>query len=302
MRIGPRPRPSDRAFAAAIALLAFFAAAAATATGAPVSEAASFYHQGRFDSALTRLDALKSAGGLKRRDSLSLFQYLGMASARLGRVPEAEEHFTILLGLDSLFQFPRNEDPAVLSAFARARAQRSAPRAAPSVPTAAQPFQSMGPTGVDWHGASASPAPSTPSAAANPQRGERGEDKSPALAGMTPPDIGAYGAAGETGPAGRQTPGNPPRIGLALGAMPFGTGWFVRNKFKHGLALGILQTGGLALSIYASNMQTRIAADPFRIQDMDEHDEANRWQWVQRVSLSTALGAYVFSLIASAGD
>ena len=33
-----------------------------------------------------------------------------------------------------------------------------------------------------------------------------------------------------------------------------------------------------------------------------ELDSVHGWQWVQRVSLSTALGAYLFSLIASSGE
>lgn len=284
MGVAPRRRFSAR-LSAAFMVVAMFAAA--TATGAPVSKAASLYHQGRYDSAFTRLDALKSAGDLKHRDSLSLFQYLGMASARLGRVPEAEGYFTTLLGLDSLFQFPRNEDPTVLSAFARARAQLSAPPPAKPDP-AVSPSRST-PSSI-------SPIPSIP------ERGEHGDGKPFVLAGMTLTDPGPNGATGGTGLNGRQARGNPPRIGLAMGAMPLGTGWLVRNKIKHGLVLGILQAGGLALSVYASNMQTRIAGDPFRIQDMDEQDDANRWQWVQRGSLTTAVGAYIYSLIASAGD
>jgi hypothetical protein len=113
---------------------------------------------------------------------------------------------------------------------------------------------------------------------------------------------GAMGAGGYREKDGMRGPGNPPSIGLAMGSMPFGTGWFVRHKFKHGLVLGVLQVGGLALSIYASNMQTLEAGDDFRVQDQGELNDINRWQWVQRASLSTAVGAYIFSLIASAGD
>jgi hypothetical protein len=293
--------------------------AAATATATPVSEAASFYHQGRFDSAFTRLEALKSSGDMKRRDSLSLYQYLGMASARLGRGPEAEGHFATLLELDSLFQFPRNEDPLVLSAFTRARAQRPAQRAMTPVPPAAPLVRPQGPTGADSSAIAASPAAALPTAASPaapapktsptatfaPQRGRHADDRPLVLAGIALTEVGAAGpmdGAGIKDAHGRQGPGNPPSIGLALGAMPFGTGWFVRNKFKHGLALSILQAGGLALSMYASHMQTMEAEDIFRVQDENERSDIKRWQWVQRVSLSTAVGAYVFSLIASAGD
>lgn len=283
---------------AMIALMALMAAA--TASAAPVSEAASFYHQGRFDSAFTRLQALESSGDLKRRDSLSLYQYLGMASARLGREPEAEDYFATLLGLDSLFQFPRNEDPLVLAAFTQAqaraqaqdrpRAQGTAPQAPAPTPPDAPPVHTIAPRDDSSAMAAATVA------------------AMPLLAATSGIELTGIGAAGAMGPAGfrgkdeRQGPGNPPSIGLAMGSMPFGTGWFVRNKFKHGLVLGFLQVGGLALSMYASNMQTLEAGDDFRIQDQGELDDINRWKWIQRVSLSTAVGAYIFSLIASAGD
>jgi hypothetical protein len=300
------PRLSVWLSAAASALFT-----AAAAHGAPVSQAASFYHQGRFDSALTRLEAIKNAGGLKRRDSLSLFQYLGMASARLGREPEAAGHFASLLGMDSLFQFPRNEDPAVLTAFERARAQLSAPA---SIPSPAPGVPALGHPVRDSSALAASPAAPAraasplPSQAAAPQSGARtrgdGDDRPVVLAGITLTEIGADDASegkAVPGPGERQAMGTPPRIGLSMGAMPFGTGWFVRNKVKHGLVLGVMQAGGLALSLYASERQSREADDPFRIEN-GELDAVNQWQLVQRVSLTTAVGAYLYSLIASAGD
>ena len=296
MRIAGRRRFSDRTFPALLIGIAFIALTAqATAAAAPVSEAASFYHQGRLDSAFTRLQALKSSGDMKRRDSLSLYQYLGMATARLGREPEAEGYFATLLGLDSLFQFPRNEDPLVLAAFNRARAQRAAPQAAAPAPSAAPSAPSKAPKETD----------ASPTALPIPH-GEDGGNGGPlVVAGLSLTEIGAADAMDPARPReahGRPGPSNPPTIGLALGSMPFGTGWFVRNKFKHGLVLGFLQVGGLALSVYASNMQTMEAEDPFRIHDGEELNDIRRWQWVQRISLSTAVGAYIFSLIASAGD
>ena len=36
--------------------------------------------------------------------------------------------------------------------------------------------------------------------------------------------------------------------------------------------------------------------------DKEELAQIQQWQWVQRVSFSTAVGSYLFSLIASAGD
>ncbi|HKP97012.1 MAG TPA: hypothetical protein VJ385_14775, partial [Fibrobacteria bacterium] len=91
----------------AVAVAAATAPAAPAASQASINKAAAFYHQGRFDSALARLESLKIQGPWKRRDSLSLFQYLGMSSARLGREEQAVDYFSGLLGLDSLFQFPR---------------------------------------------------------------------------------------------------------------------------------------------------------------------------------------------------
>jgi hypothetical protein len=259
------------AWAAVMVLLCLPAAS----RGAPVSQAAAFYHQGHFDSALARLEALRDTAGLKRRDSLSLHQYLGMATARLDRAAEAEGHFIDLLGLDSLFQFPRNEDPAVLAAFDRARterAERSRPRLAPPPEPVAQTF---GPAFRDT-----ARIPEAPAAAPAP----------------SPIPFALPVASGD---AGARTV---PKIGLAMGALPFGTGWFSRRRTGHGLVLGILQAGGIILSIYASDRQTRSERDSFGVQDQDELSSVQGWQWVQRVSLSTALGAYVFSLIASAGD
>ena len=98
----------------------FIAAAAAAHAGPCLKQAAALYHQGLYDSALSVLETC-GPEALKRRDSLALFQYSGMAEARLGRDAEAAEDFRALLSLDSLFQFPRNEDFAVLAAFARPR-------------------------------------------------------------------------------------------------------------------------------------------------------------------------------------
>ncbi|HKP94835.1 MAG TPA: hypothetical protein VJ385_03660, partial [Fibrobacteria bacterium] len=92
------------------------------------------------------------------------------------------------------------------------------------------------------------------------------------------------------------------KIGLAMGAVPFGAGWLTDHKVKRGLALGLLQAGGIVLSLYASHMQTAEQNDAFKTRDEGELATVQTWQWVQRVSLSTALGAYLFSLIASAGD
>lgn len=69
----------------------------------------------------------------------------------------------------------------------------------------------------------------------------------------------------------------------------------------HGLALGLLQAGGLLLAAHASGVQSRAQNDPFGLED-HERDQVLRWQTVQRLSLGTAAGAYLYSLIASGGD
>jgi hypothetical protein len=87
-----------------------------------------------------------------------------------------------------------------------------------------------------------------------------------------------------------------------MGAIPLGGGWLARREMKHGIALGLLQAAGLGLSLYASGRISASAGDAFGIQNDDELASVRKWQWVQGVSLSTALGAYLFSLIAATGD
>jgi tetratricopeptide (TPR) repeat protein len=263
------------AFVCALAFAAVAMAAEAPRRGSSVNQAAAFYHQGRFDSALVHLESLKSQGPWKRRDSLSLFQYLGMASARLGHETEAVGYFSRLLELDSLFQFPRNEDSQVLQAFARAQEQRvAAPSGLSAFPTSAP-----------------APPASLPGNAAGPADSARTDKRKTKSFSMI--DSG--------GPAGKASPPSG-SIGLAMGAMPLGAGWLARHKVRQGLAFGLLQAGGIVVSMYASGMQSRETNDAFRIRNKDELATIQAWQWVQRISLSTALGAYLFSLIASAGD
>jgi hypothetical protein len=251
--------------------------------GSSVNEAARFYHQGRYDSALARLQAVSAQGPFKRRDSLSLYQYLGMASARLGRDSQAVAYFATLLAMDSLFQFPKNEDSLVLHAFADARVGKTAdPRKAadgPSLGTATLP-PSLDPSAPSMTTALSGPT-GTPAAQAEPAR-------IPSLAPGWTPEKAPLPARG--------------KIGFALGAVPLGAGWLARNKVKPGVALGILQAGGICLSLYASHLQTQEANDAFKVRDQGELDGIRNWQWVQRISLSTAVGAYIFSLIAAAGD
>jgi hypothetical protein len=90
-------------------------------------------------------------------------------------------------------------------------------------------------------------------------------------------------------------------MSLALGAVPLGGGWLARRRTSQGLVLGILQAGGFLLSVYASERQNRLYDDGYGLEP-HEVGEATGWQWVQRISLSTALGAYLYSLVASGGE
>jgi hypothetical protein len=276
--------PAHSLFAIA-ACCALGAHAGGSPEGASVGQAAAYYHRGLFDTALVRLEALKDQGPWKRRDSLALFQYMGMASARLGRDSQAVACFGALLELDSLFQFPRNEDGQILLAFTRAKELRSAH--APGLPA---PLAALAP---------ASPTPPLPAP----------ENAGTAQTIATPitPVPDAPGHAGrismiDSGAAAGGRPRREPNVGIAMGALPFGAGWMARKKVRHGLVLGLLQAGSLALSVYASEVQSKGENDPFRVEDENERSSLRGWQWVQRVSLSTAVGAYLFSLIASAGD
>lgn len=225
-----------------------------------LNQAAGLYHQARYDSSRVRLQALLAEGSWRRKDSLLIFQYLGMSWSRLGQDSAAQLRFQDLLGLDSLFRFPSNEDSGILRNFQAAREARSAPLAASPTPSPPLPIALA-------ESASASPGPAP---------------DNPALALIRPPPEG-------------------PKMTLALGAVPLGGGWLVRQRKSHGLTLGLLQVGGLLISVYASEMQNRAARDDYGTQD-SEMKASIGWQWTQRVSLSTAVGAYLFSIIAAGGD
>lgn len=250
--------------------------------GAPLQRAAALYHQGRYDSALAALEDCRANPSLKRRDSLSLLQYSGMASARLGREEDAATHFGGLLGLDSLFQFPRNEDPTVLAAFARARRERETRTVMPAPPLPS-------PAAAPISAALTTPTPTPTAATARFAFADSG----------TGTGTGTGLAASSASDGGtRRSRG----IGFAMGAVPLGGGWLARREMKHGITLGLLQAAGLGLSLYASDRISASGGGAFGIQNDDELASVHKWQWVQRVSLSTALGAYLFSLIAATGE
>lgn len=238
-----------------------FAAAAAHA-GPSLERAAVLYHKGLYDSALSVLESFTD-GSLPSSDSAAYYQYAGMACALTGRDRDAEAHFRGLLAIDSLFQFPSNENPAILSAFAAAGAsRRTVPEPAPD------PGRDDGDALSD--GADPGPAPDAPV--------------------FPPPVLSAPPL--ETPEKG---------VGRALGAIPMGAGWLMENRYPTGLAMALLQAGGAALSLYASSRAGDLERDPYGIRDPAELGEARKWQWVQRISLSTAVGAYLYSVIASGG-
>lgn len=268
-------------------LLLWLALAVATAHSAPsLKQAAALYYQGRYDSALAVLETCRS-GALKHRDSLALFQYSGMASARLGRGEEADADFRALLDLDSLFQFPRNEDSAILAAFAQAQMTRTDSQSK-SLDTTVDPDPPRVAKAETGAG-TAVPARATVPEGLVPLAPDSGSAPP-----VSPPPVQAFRA----NPGSSSAPG----IGLAMGAIPLGGGWLVRGRRKQGLTLAFLQAGGLVFSLYASSQITDIKGDADGIRDYGERGNAMRWQWTQGVTLSIALGAYLFSLIASKGE
>jgi hypothetical protein len=84
-----------------------------------------------------------------------------------------------------------------------------------------------------------------------------------------------------------------------MGAVPLGGGWLAEGHYKQGLALAFFQIGGAALSLYASSRITAEEKDLYGIQNDRELGNVHKWQWTQGVALSTAVGAYLYSLIAS---
>lgn len=268
--------------ASVLLLLAALAAGAAGETAAAdpaaLNRAAALYHEGRHDSARVRLESLLAESPSSRRDSLMLLQYLGMAHSRRGEDTAAVARFRELLSLDSLFRFPRNEDPAVARNFETARRERLA------------------------HVAGAAPKPIA--------GGPMPVTHVPAGAVGTVGTVGTISAAPVAGPGARPLPPataeaplavadpRPLPMSIALGAVPLGAGWLARGQTAHGAALGILQVGGLLLALHASSIQSGIQGDAYGL-EAGERERATRWQWTQRISLSTALGAYLYSIIAA---
>ncbi len=222
----------------------------------PLNAGINFYYQNKFDSALLVLKSFKlnsdSGFSISEKDSVSLFQYLGMASAKLGKDSLATENFSHLLLLDSLFRFPRNEDPAILHAFHLAQNKI--------------------------------------------QTKSQGKNKGPLVPENSLDNVTPGGLSPAPVTIIHQ------KVGFVYGAIPLGLGWALRNRKKPALALGILQVGGLFLSYYASERQNKSQRDANLIHDAEELDRINQWQWTQRLSLTTALGAYLYSIIASLGD
>jgi hypothetical protein len=242
--------------------------------------AVTLYQQGLYDSSLHQLETLALEIQWKHRDSLCIIQYLGMASAKLGMDSTATVYFSKLLELDSLFQFPKNEDTHILSNFQKAQEMLVVQQNAVPLlePEPIEPIEPLGPIEPIQTLAPIAPLTSvTQSKELSPDSTFRS-------------DV-LITRASKTG-----------KIGLAYGALPLGSGWIVKKRVKTGLGLGALQATGLFLSGYASYMQSRGQGDGFGVRDERERATMEKWQWTQRIALSTALGAYIFSLIASVGE
>ncbi len=284
----PAPAIGDASVGAAPAVSANPAVKVST-TSVAIRRAAGLYHRGAFDSTLAILHELEGTGPWKKRDSLAWLQYSGMASARLGRDSAATVYFTGLLSKDSQFQFPRNEDSLVMAAFLSAVTGDSG-NAEDSIAVS----RSSLPSGSD---AGTTARPTNPVSVVFQTQGKADR---PIETASSSRDTQASKpvAAGAT----NRFDGSGHRVGFAYGALPLGAGWVARGKVKSGIAFGILEVGGLAFSIFASEMQTRINRQEFGVRDSRDLSGQNGWQWAQRATLSTALGAYLFSIIAASGD
>ncbi len=237
--------------------------------------AITLYQQGLYDSSLHQLETLARESQSKRRDSICIVQYLGMASAILGMDSTATVYFSKLLELDSLFQFPKNEDTRILSNFQKAQEMLVVHQDA--VPLL-EPIEPLGPIEPKQKLA---PIAALTSVTQPKELSPDSSIRSDVL----------ITRVSKTG-----------KIGLTYGAWPLGAGWIVKKQVRPGLGLGALQATGLALSVYASFIQSRGQGDGFGVRDERERVTMEKWQWTQRIALSTALGAYIFSLIASVGD
>lgn len=226
---------------------------------AALNLAVSHYHQGNYSLACTELDSLRNQANATHRDSITLYQYLGMASTQAGLDSNAVQYFSLLIQIDSLFQFPRNEDPRILQNFSRAL----------QIPAASK------------IGLLATPLPTS---------NMENQNLNPSLNQTLPK------------PASIILPSSTNKIGFTYGAIPLGGGWIMQNKNVKGWTLGLLQVTGLALSIYASEMQSDLQNDFDAIQNNAEKTTLKQWQWTQRISLSTALGTYLYSIFSALGD
>ena len=233
-----------------------------------LNRAAALYHEAKYDSAYGDLVGLLADGNWKRRDSLVLYQYLGMTCARLGRDSLAAEYFAGLIGVDSLFRFARNEDPVMLDAFQRGKLFASGKRGKSPIPL------SDAASGSRPEAAAAGPAQLTPTASLF------------ATPAPTPGDAALHEA----------------RMNLAYGAIPFGAGWMARNRMKRGVTVGFIQLAALVVSGYASEMQNREQQDLDGLGSGKQLSAAQNWQWIQRISLSVAVGGYLYSIISSGGE
>ncbi len=84
---------------------------------ANINAAVNDFYNMNFQKSWDVLDSLKNNASLSKTDSIEIFQYLGMNAAKLGQDSLAVDHFYQLLLLDSLWQFPENEDESILKDF-----------------------------------------------------------------------------------------------------------------------------------------------------------------------------------------
>jgi len=215
-----------------------------------LNEGVKLYHQGNFEEANDFFNNLKNPIDASHRDSLTLFQYLGMTATQLGSDSLAIDYFSTLIIVDSLFQFPSNEAEGILKNFSAAHVLKQPPE-----------ILEIDPAPQNQNQTQAQPLPFTATE----------------LSGTN-------------------------KIGFVYGAIPLGGGWLIKEKKITGWTLAALELAGFALSIYASEKQNDFQNDFDAIHDNAEKTSVKNWQWTQRISLSVALGTYLYSILSATGD
>lgn len=235
---------------------------AAIIQGSSLEKSLEFFNNGDILAAKPILDSLSNAEGQSHQDSLLIWQYLGMCNSLIGLDKPALSAFSQLLKMDSTWRLPSNEDRRILRLFEKALKDLHTEKAETIKPALNLPRDTVS------------------------QRSSARDSLAQALQIELP--------------VSSLTEAKKPlkKMDLSHGLIPLGIGWVIQSHPKTGLAYGMLQLGGLAVSIYASSRQSTIKNDGNGI-EYEEQNDVRRWQLVQQISLSTSVITYLSSVLLS---